>query len=222
MIPLIILGAMAGLQIIGGIMQAQQIRAAGQYAKKVGKYQRTLAENQAQSMEAQAGQELAASQREMLAQRQQGALISGRARALAAASGADLSSPTLVSDLAAISNSEENRVGMSRFQGENAAANLRYGAGITRAQGQASAQAGTFENRLANARANSAILGSIIGAAGTGMAASNYVGSGSGQVSNPPPPSGGQMSQYQMGWSSTPSLLQSSSPMYAKYGQGGP
>lgn len=222
MIPAIIMGAMAGMQLIGGIMQSQQMRAAGQAAKESGKFQQALAESRAQQMETQAGQELAAAQRNVLAERQQGNLLAGRARALAAASGADLSSPTLINDMADIAGSEDYRAGTARYEGQSRANALNYGAGVERAGGQAARQAGSFENRLANARANSQLLSSAMQAGMTGW---NAASMGASTPSTPATstPTGAQMGTYQMGWTSSPSMLQGgSSPMFLKYGQGGP
>lgn len=229
MIPAIIMGAMAGLQLIGGIMQSQQMRAAGSAAKAAGKYQQQLAESRALALEQQAGQEQASAQRNMLAERQQGALISGRSRALAAASGADMSSPSIVHGLADLAGVEDYRTQSALFEGNTRAASLRYGAGVERAGGQAARQAGSFEERLANARANASMLASIGQAGMTGLSAYGMSGGGGAAAVTPTQntptwmnPGGAQMGQYQLGWSNSPSMLQYGSPMFAKYGQGGP
>jgi len=219
--PVILLAAMAGMNLIGGIMQSQQMRAAGAAAKAGGKYQQQLAESRARGLEIQSGQELAASQRAMMAERQQGALVSGRARALAAASGASMASPSIVQGLTDIAGSEENRVGLAKYQGETEAANLRYGAALTRSGGEMARQAGSFENRLANARANAALLQTLTSSAAT--AAGAFGGGGSAAATPAVATSGGAtMGGYQMGWAPSSGLMQMGSPMFQRYGQGGP
>lgn len=227
MIPAIIMGAMAGMQLLGGMMQAQQMKAAGGAAKAAGRFQQQLAESRAQALETQAGQELAASQRAMMAERQQGALISGRARALAAASGASMSSPSIVKGLADIAGSEEYRVGQTRYQGESQAAGLRYGAAVERAGGSAARQAGSFQNRLSNAQANAALLQNTLNAGMMGLSAYGMAKAptAAAPASNTPAvaaPGGATMGGYNMGWSNTPSMLQQGSPMFLRYGMGGP
>lgn len=226
MIPAIIMGAMAGMQLLGGMMQAQQMKAAGGAAKAAGRFQQQLAESRAQALETQAGQELAASQRAMMAERQQGNLISGRARALAAASGASMASPSIVQGLADIAGSEDYRVGMTKYQGESQANALRYGAAVERAGGTAARQAGSFQNRLSNAQANAALLNSTLNAGMMGMSAYGMAKAPtSAPASNTPAvpaPGGATMGGYEMGWSNTPSMLQQGSPMFLRYGMGGP
>lgn len=225
MLPVILMAAMAGMGVVGGIMQSQQMRAAGQAAKDAGKYQQALAESRARDLETQAGQTLASSQRNVLAERQQGALLAGRSRALAAASGADLSSPSIVKNLADLAGIEDYRAGAARYEGESRAGALQYGAAQERAAGKAAKQAGAFENRMANVKANSQLLSSFTQAGMT--AASGFGGGGgaagaAGATPATATPTGATMGGYQMGWSSTPSMLQSGSPMFQKYGQGGP
>lgn len=213
MIPAIIMGAMAGMNLVGGLMQAQQIRAAGKAQKEAAKYQARLGEARALSLEQQAGQELAISQRNVLAARNQGALISGRARALAAFSGAGMSSPTIVNNLADLAGAEDYAVGMTKYEGESEAQRLRYGATLERTGAQAEREAGQFQNSLARAQANLAILKSVLRSGEMGMSA----------YSGMPASSPETTSAFQMGgFNTSPALLQMGSPMYQKYGQGGP
>lgn len=214
MFPAILMGAMAAMQMVGGVMQSQQMRAAGKAQAQAGKFQQQLANSRAGAMDIQAGQERAAAQRAMLAERQQGALISGRTRALAAASGASLASPSIIKAMADASNVEDYRVGMARYEGANRATNLEYGADVTRAGGQYDANMGKFQQGMANQQANMAIFGSAMNAASMGMNAASAMPSGGG---------GGAVPGLEMGgWSNSPSLLQSGSPMYQRYGFGGP
>lgn len=224
MIPAILMGAMAGMQFLGGMMQSQQMKAAGQAAKAAGKYQQQLAESRAQSLESQAGQELAASQRAMMAERQQQNLISGRARALAAASGASMASPTIAADLTDIASMGDYRVGQTKYQGESQANALRYGAAIERAGGQAQRQAGQFQSNLSNAQANSALLANTLSAGQKGLESYMMIpdtGGGASATTAAKPPSPTVMGG-DLGWGAPPTMLQMGSPMYQRYGIGGP
>ncbi len=213
MFPAILMGAMAAMQMVGGVMQSQQMRAAGKAQAQAGKFQQQLANSRAGAMDIQAGQERAAAQRAMLAERQQGALISGRTRALAAASGASLASPSIIKAMADASNVEDYRVGMARYEGANRAANLEYGADVTRAGGQYDANMGKFQQGMANQQANMAIFGGAMNAASMGMNAASAM----------PSDDDDAVPGLEMGgWSNSPSLLQSGSPMYQRYGFGGP
>ncbi len=211
MIPLL-MGAMAGMQVLGGIMQYNQTKAAGKAAAQAGKYEQSLANNRALALDMQAGQERAAKQRAMMAERQQGALISGNARALAAASGASLASPSVIKALADIGSMEDYRVGTVRAQGNQKAANLEYGAALERTGGQAAVESGRYQRDLANSQALTGLIGSAMNAGITGASAmaGGFGGGGGG---------GGFASG---GFQTTPGLLQSGAPMYLKYGFGGP
>ncbi len=162
------MGAMAGLQLVSGVMQYNQMKAAGKAAVKAGKYEQALANNRALSMDIQAGQERAAAQREMMAERQQGALISGRVRALAAASGASLASPSVIKAMADVGSMEDYRVGTVRQQGEQKAVNLEYGADLERTGGQQAVEMGRYQRDLAGQQATNALFGSVM-SAGTNM-----------------------------------------------------
>ncbi len=187
MFPAIMMGAMAGMQLLGGIMQHNQLKAAGKAAANAGKYEQALANNRALSMDIQAGQERAVAQRQMIAERQQGNLISGRARALAAASGASLASPSVIKAMADVGMQTDYNVGVVRAQGETQAQNLEYGAQLERTSGEASRIMGKYQKKLAGQQATNALIGSVMNAGVTG----------------------GTMMQY-------------GSPMYQKYGFGGP
>jgi len=178
MFPAILMGAMAGMQVLGGVMQYQQQKAAGKAAVKAAKYEQLLANNRATSMEVQAGQERATAQRSMLGERQQGALISGRARALAAASGASLSSPSVIKALADIGSIEDYRVGTVRQGGEQQAINLEYGAKLERAGGKNALETARFQRDLGTAQAQAGLVN--MGASLIGSGAGMYAKYGSG------------------------------------------
>lgn len=72
----------SGLQAIGQMQQAD--------------YEAEVAKNQAEALRIRAGEETAAAQRRQIAEERKAGLISSRARALAASSGTDATSPTQV------------------------------------------------------------------------------------------------------------------------------
>lgn len=221
MFPALLLGAMGAMQLVGGIVQQGQYASAGKYAKKVGKYQQGLAEGRAKQLEMQANEERAASQREMLAERQQGNLISGRTRALAAASGASLASPSVVSNMADIGGITDYRVDSARREGEVKAQNLEYGAAVERAGGQYANEMGKYQNSLARQQGQNALISGVMNAGMTGYNAYSAIPAAT-HVNAVGSANSATMGGYDLGWNSTPGLLQRGAPMYQKYGFGGP
>lgn len=228
MFPAIMMGAMAGMQVLSGFMGAQQEAAAGKYQKKVAQYQSRMAEGQAMAEEQQAGQELAASQRDVMAQRYQSNLALGRTRALAAASGVSLASPTITQGMSDLARFGDYNAEMAKYSGQSKAQSLLYGAKMTRLGAQNFLTQGKAAEALAGGRGIMDIMGGI----GQGAMMGTQAAGMAGLFNTPTPtetpiqqsPSGNlSMGGYQMGnFYDTPSMLQQGSPMYVRYGAGGP
>lgn len=178
-VPALLLGLTAGLSalsVFGGFQQASAYRSAGRAAVREGKFQRALAERRAQGLEIAAGQERASAQRSAIEARRQGNFVAGRTRALAAASGADPSSPTIVNNLADLGLDADYRAGTALFEGESKARSLQYEADIERMTGQAQLEGSRFQRDLSTAKAGQAILSGITGAGETIMTSAGHAG----------------------------------------------
>lgn len=93
-----------------------------------------------------AKEEVAASQREAIAKRREGAIINSRAQALAAASGAGagMDAPSIVKIMADTSSEAEYNAGTAMYGGYSRAAGLRDSARGRRAAGKASLLGGVL------------------------------------------------------------------------------
>jgi hypothetical protein len=196
--------AAAVLSMVAAAQQASAQRAAGQAAKQAAEYEATLAGRRADQMEIRSGQERAetarlaneqraASQRDAIDQRRQGNLVASRARALAAASGGGVNDPTVTGILGDIDTEAEYRALTARYRGESAATRtefegdqltraLDYGAVLERAGAEGTRYAGEVERRLANAKADQAIVSGLSNAASAGATYSFYRGGGTGTI----------------------------------------
>lgn len=223
MFPAIMMGAMAGMQVLSGFMGASQAQASGSYQNKIAKYQARLSEGQAMAQEQQAGQELASSQRDVMAQRYQTNLALGRTRALAAASGVSLASPTITEGMADLARFGDYNAEMAKYSGAEKARSLMYGAKMTRLGAENQLLAGQAQKALGQSQAISSIMGGLASGAMTGTQAAGMAG-----AFNRPTPTQAPIQQTSygaMGGSESmgpSSMLTQGSPMYIRYGAGGP
>lgn len=165
------LAVAAALSLASGIAQFNALRAAGRSQEQAGAYAETLAGRQADVLKQQAGQERARAQRQAMEQRRQGRFVESRATALAAASGAGVSDPTITGILADIDTESEIRALYSMYEGEEAARGLEYDAQLALARGEEAHYSGKVAKRLASAQANAALLSGVGGAVGYGAQA---------------------------------------------------
>ena len=107
-------------------------------ARESGLREAQAREFQAAQLEQRAGQEQASAQRGALEQHRLASLVSSRALAVAAASGGGVSDPTIVNLLSMIAGEGAYRAGVSIYEGEEKARNLRMSAAAAR-MGAASA-----------------------------------------------------------------------------------
>lgn len=164
-IPLILTAASTIVGVVGSIRQAQAQKIAAQTQEQAGLYERQLAERQAQALELKAGQERAVSQRAAIEQRRRGALVSSRAQALAAASGAGALDPTVVGIMGDLETETEVRALTALYEGEETGRGLEYGALLERAGGEGAlyaARAGAGASRAAASRSYLQAGGTLI------------------------------------------------------------
>ena len=134
-------GAMVG----GTVLQYKAQRDAAKAAEQEAAMKREAAYKEAAYMEQQATQAVAASQRDMLAERKQAELLQSRALAVAAASGAGASDTTVENIIANISGEGAYREKLALYSGKQKSLELRTGAEIRRAGGDLQAQYGRNE-----------------------------------------------------------------------------
>lgn len=205
----------AGIEAQGQLLAAQgaEIEAQGDElsaanARRTGEMRRTAAEFSAQQLEQQAGQSIAAAQRDALDQQHTARLVESRAIALAAAGGGSASDPTVINLVARISGEGAYRQMAAIYQGAEQARQLRTGAEAKRYEGelavtQAEGEARAYELAAKGARTKGAaytlasdaagVKGEAFQIAGVGSALSGagslfskYGGKGPGSASAPP------------------------------------
>lgn len=109
-----------------------------------GKSAQKAGESEAAQLESIAGQTRAASQREMANQRRSARYAQSRALAVAAASGAGASDPTVVNLIGELEGEGEYGALAAMYEGEERARNLEFGAAMARKQGKAAMGASAF------------------------------------------------------------------------------
>ena len=223
--PLIIVAAIvAAMKLMQGFMQSTQLKSAGNAAHEAGVNQQLIANAQAQRLNQQANAEAASAQRKAVEQRREGNLIRSRTQALAAASGADVSSPGIVNNMGDIEAEASYRSSVALYEGQTAESNLNYQADLERNQGLNARIAGRAQKHIAYAQANQKLLSSFIDAGGTfasmmagGAGGAAGAAAGSQQFQS-------QIGSGQAGFGSGTILQQqmnSGSPLFAAYGSGG-
>lgn len=111
-------------------------------ARQEGKQRQQAANYEAAQLEQNAGQQQAAAQREAAEERKRAQLAQSRALALAAASGAGASDPTVVDIIGDLAQEGSYRSMMQLYQGEDNARLLRQQAATKRYGGEIARQAG--------------------------------------------------------------------------------
>lgn len=115
---------------------------AGRTARKQGEAAQAAANFEAAQMDQAAGQQIASAQRAALEQRRRAALIVSRGLAVAAASGAGASDPTVANLLADVEGEGAYRAGVALYEGEERARQLSLGADAKRYEGEIMKQGG--------------------------------------------------------------------------------
>jgi hypothetical protein len=130
------------LAAAGTIAAGQAQAAAGKAQQKAAEYQAMLKGAEADNLESKAGQERAVAQQQAMAEAQRGRLVSSRAQAVTAASGAGALDPTVNDIMAGINQESELRQKSALYTGEEKARGLEYGAVLERAGGAGTLWAG--------------------------------------------------------------------------------
>ena len=133
---------MSGLELIGLLGTA--VSGVGTIA--AGAAQKNAADFEAQQMDMKAKEEVAASQRDALQKKQEGAILNSRAQALAAASGggAGTDAPTIVKLMGQTVGQSQYNADSAMYGGYSRAAGLRDSAKGRRAEGNASLLGSVF------------------------------------------------------------------------------
>jgi hypothetical protein len=129
--------AAAAMKITGSVLEMEGHRAAGDAARVTGQRRNVAAQFEAQQLEQQAGQTLAAQQRVAIEERRKAELLASRALAVAGASGGGASDPTVVRLIAGIKGEGSYRASVALYRGEDQARRLRMGAKAKRYEGAA-------------------------------------------------------------------------------------
>lgn len=132
-------------------------------AKAAGRAKKRLADFEAAQLEQQAGQSVAASQRGAMEERRRAELVSSRALALSASGGGGVSDPTMANLLGDIEGESIYRAGVSLYQGEEQARQLKMSAQAKRMEGDIALQGGEAQASAYNLAA----VGSLVEGAGS-------------------------------------------------------
>lgn len=116
------------LSFMGQMRAASGAKAAGRAARIAAERQAIAQEFEAAQLEQQAGQAIAASQRAAAEERRQAELVTSRQVALAAASGAGASDPTIVNLIARTVQEGAYRAAVALYEGEDRARAMRMAA----------------------------------------------------------------------------------------------
>lgn len=146
--------ASVGMTLIGGQQQKKALKAQGQATKQANEFEANV-------LESNATQAVAAAQRNMIDTQRVTKLAESRAQALAAASGGGATSPTALNVISNIAREGSYNAAKALYQGEETARMLRLQAFEKR-------QAGEFAVTESNLAGKAAEFGSFGTALGTG------------------------------------------------------
>lgn len=161
----------AGKANAGAQQAAQAAELAGQRQQQSDKFQ-------ADQMEVQAGQELAASQRAAQEQRRQAAFVASRAVAVAGASGGGVTDPTVANLIGDIQGEGAYRSALKIYQGEDNARQLRMGADAKTFEGSVAVENAGYQADAYRTRGQTGMLSAVGSAFGTGASLFGKYGMG--------------------------------------------
>ncbi len=163
--------AAIALTVASSLLQARNTLAVGRAEQAAGEARQQVLEHQAAQARQSAGQERAASQRDAIEQRRRARLISSRALAVAAASGAGAGDPTIENILGEIGAEGEFRALNELFLGEERARDLELQAALRVFEGAQERRAGDIARRLSRGVAFQQVLSGAALGAGIGRKA---------------------------------------------------
>lgn len=144
------------LQAAGGYQSEQA-------AKRASAARKAAAEFDAQQLEQNAGQSVAAAQRQAFEAERSGKYLESRALAVAAASGGGASDPTVMNTIANLASETAYRKSVDLYQGEERSRQLKMSAAATRYSGEIGSQAILDQGRAAETQAFSGIVSGATG-----------------------------------------------------------
>lgn len=151
--------AAVAVAVVGLALQAKAGADARADAEAIAARKRQAAEFEAQQLDQQAGQAIAAAQRTLFSEGRQGKLVQSRAIALAAASGGSASDPTVVKIVSGIASESAYRQNLAMYQGEEKARQLHIAAAADRMSGEIDAAASLASGRAIETETTGRILG---------------------------------------------------------------
>lgn len=131
---------------VGGALKYEGYSQAAQASRLAGQRRRVASEFEAEQLEQQAGQVVAASQRDALEEKRRADFAASRALALAAASGGGASDTTIVNLIAGLKGEGAYRSAVALYRGEDEARKLRMGAKARRFEGLAAEEGAAYES----------------------------------------------------------------------------
>lgn len=147
--------------VAGLAMQAGGGYQSEQAAKKAAQARSDAAEFEAQQLEQNAGQTVAAAQRQAFETERTGKYAQSRALAVAAASGGGASDPTVMNTIAGLASETAYRKSLDLYQGEERARQLNLSAAASRYSGQIGANAILDQGKAAETQAISGVASGV-------------------------------------------------------------
>jgi hypothetical protein len=172
--PYIGAAASIGGTLLSAKGQKDSGKAAAKQSQEAAKNELISAEFEARQAEHLAGQAVAVSHAEAFEQRKMAALMSSRTLALAAASGAGSSDPTVVDIIGNIYAEGAYRSALAMYEGEAEARNLGIAAQARRLSGKSGASASLTQGKSVAKASNMNMFSTIL--SGAGSFAENYGG----------------------------------------------
>jgi hypothetical protein len=137
--------AAAGMKVVGSLLEMEGHNQAGEAARVAGRRRNVAAQFEAEQLEQQAGQSVAASQRTALEEKRKADLVASRALALAAASGGGASDTSVVKIIADLKGEGSYRSAVALYRGEEQARKLRMAGKAKRYEGALAEESGIQE-----------------------------------------------------------------------------
>jgi len=145
--------------IAGGGFNVMSTLQQGEMLKRAGERDQEVANAQAASLEQNAGQTRAESQRAAIEQKRRVGLLSSRARAVAAAGGTSTTDPGVVDAISDLDAEAEYRFRTALATGESEAQGMEFAAATKRAGGSDAAAVGEMQRRSSYLRAGATVAG---------------------------------------------------------------
>lgn len=162
------------MSLAGGSQEAAGVKSQAASRARLAAQQREAAEFEAAQLETNAIQTVAASQRAAMEERRQATLATSRMLAVAAASGAGASDPTVINMMARTAGEGAYRAATAMWDGEDKARRMRDEAAVARYTGESRARLSEDESSALYDQSRSmrtANIASLFGSAARGAAA---------------------------------------------------